>query len=603
MGEEAGMTDPSTPTRGNEAATPNLHRSMRMQEGAHLSQAILRCANLHISKLNFLREVSSILFDFCACDAVELRLSDRNLHYRWIAACRPTKSTHFERVRSASDDHGRVFAASPDDSDLELLCRHVASESFDREQACVSANGSFWTGDTWQPVELESTADGAAAGLRLLIGGHHRSLILTRFLLDDETIGLLHIKREEPHSFTAPEVEFCEEVAQAVGLAVAERRAQAALRERVKELTCLYGIAQLAEDRSLPREEVCRRIVELLPPAWQYPENAQARIHLDEQTYATPGFRESRFQQSAPIVTRERQRGTVDVVYLDEMPEFAGGVFLNEEKKLIDAVARELALIVERREAEEERARLRRQLVHADRLATVGQLTAGVAHELNEPLGSILGFAQLAKKHPDLPAHAENDIERIVNAALYAREVIKKLMLFSRQLPARATSIDINKVVDEAFYFLEAQCAKANVGIERNPAADLPPVVADPAQVKQVMVNLVVNAIQAMPDGGTVTVETWASPPRDHVYLSVRDTGMGIDPKFHEKIFLPFFTTKDVNEGTGLGLAVVHGIVSSHGGSIRVESDPGHGSCFIVCLPVRPPDTSELAEEEKDAKG
>jgi signal transduction histidine kinase len=106
-----------------------------------------------------------------------------------------------------------------------------------------------------------------------------------------------------------------------------------------------------------------------------------------------------------------------------------------------------------------------------------------------------------------------------------------------------------------------------------------------------------------MPDGGTMTVQTWASPELDHVYLSVKDTGTGIDPEFHDKIFLPFFTTKDINEGTGLGLAVVHGIVSSHGGSIRMESRPGHGSCFVVCLPVRPTgQPSEPTEEGKDAQ-
>ena len=111
MSGEAGMTNPSTPTWPDEAANPNLHRTMRVQEGAHLSRAILRCANLHVSKLDFLQEVSNILFDFCACDAIELRLSNRNLHYRWVAVCRPTKSSQFERLGSARDDRGRVFAA------------------------------------------------------------------------------------------------------------------------------------------------------------------------------------------------------------------------------------------------------------------------------------------------------------------------------------------------------------------------------------------------------------------------------------------------------------------------------------------------------------
>ena len=283
----------------------------------------------------------------------------------------------------------------------------------------------------------------------------------------------------------------------------------------------------------------------------------------------------------------------MEVVYLEERPELAAGAFLKEEEKLIDAVAREVALIVERKEAEEEKSTLQHQLIHADRLATIGQLAAGVAHELNEPLSSILGFAQLAKKCPDLPSPAVQDLEKIVTASLYAREVIKKLMVFARQMPPRKADVDLNEVVEDALYFMEAQCAKKDITVLRELAPDMPEITADPAQLKQILVNLVVNAVQAMPHGGALTVSTRSSG--SSVQLGVGDTGTGMSEETLDKVFLPFFTTKDVHEGTGLGLAVVHGIVTSHGGSIDVESHPGQGTRFEIRLPLSGPEETQEA--------
>ena len=137
---------------------------------------------------------------------------------------------------------------------------------------------------------------------------------------------------------------------------------------------------------------------------------------------------------------------------------------------------------------------------------------------------------------------------------------------------------------------------KKGVEVVRELAQGLPEITADPAQLKQVLVNLVVNAVQAMPDGGTLTVSTRASD--SCVLLIVKDTGAGMSEDVREKVLLPFFTTKDVNEGTGLGLAVVHGIVTSHGGSISVESRPGYGTRFEIGLPVTAPDDTQEAGQD-----
>jgi two-component system NtrC family sensor kinase len=361
---------------------------------------------------------------------------------------------------------------------------------------------------------------------------------------------------------------------------------ETALRERVKELTCLYEIAQLAARPGITAHELLSEIANSVRNAWQYPEITSVRISIDGSSHDTPGFRDGPHRQSAPIVISEAPRGRVEVVYAEDRPELDEGPFLHEERNLINAVAAQIASIVQGREAQQERLDLQNQLRHADRLATIGQLAAGVAHELNEPLGNILGFAQLAEKCPGLPDQGRADIEKITAASLRAREIIKKLLAFARQSSPDKTKVDVNLLVQEGLYFFQARCAKQGIDLDLALAPDLPAITADGSQLTQVLVNLVVNAVQAMPDGGRLTVGTRAAA--ESVLLVVEDTGIGMSEEIVKKLFVPFFTTKDIGQGTGLGLAVAHGIVRSHGGRIEVQSAPGQGTRFEVWLPLSP---------------
>jgi signal transduction histidine kinase len=164
-------------------------------------------------------------------------------------------------------------------------------------------------------------------------------------------------------------------------------------------------------------------------------------------------------------------------------------------------------------------------------------------------------------------------------------------MMFARQTPPKKMLVNLNQLVQEGLYFLEARCARQGVEVIRILDPDLPEITADSAQLHQVLVNLAVNAVQAMPAGGKLTLRTARSD--DRISLVVEDTGTGMDEKVLKMIFMPFFTTKEVGQGLGLGLAVVHGIVSGHRGSIKVQSRPGEGSRFEVILPVSGPAEKE----------
>jgi signal transduction histidine kinase len=167
---------------------------------------------------------------------------------------------------------------------------------------------------------------------------------------------------------------------------------------------------------------------------------------------------------------------------------------------------------------------------------------------------------------------------------LYAREIIKKVLYFGRQTHPKETQTDLNKLIGEWIDFFESRCEKSGIQIVVERDEGLPIVNGDPAQLNQVLVNVVVNAIQAMPAGGTLTIKTmWQE---GWVSILVEDTGQGIEEENMDKIFLPFFTTKEVDEGTGLGLSVVYGIVNEHGGSIEVDSKKGRGTTFEIKFPI-----------------
>jgi signal transduction histidine kinase len=229
---------------------------------------------------------------------------------------------------------------------------------------------------------------------------------------------------------------------------------------------------------------------------------------------------------------------------------------------------------------------LEQQLQHADRLAKVGQLAAGVAHELNGPLNNILGYAQLSSKQQDLPEQVYQDLDNIIRFSLHAREIVKKVMLFSRQLPPGHENIDLNKVIKESLYFTEPLCRQKKIDIKCDFEENLPKMKGDFSQLRQVVVNLVVNGAQAMPDkGGKITLQT-LTDSKNRIEMIISDTGTGMSPETIEHCFMPFFTTKDVDQGTGLGLSVVHGIIKSHNGVITAHSTLGKGSRFHVTFPA-----------------
>ncbi len=226
------------------------------------------------------------------------------------------------------------------------------------------------------------------------------------------------------------------------------------------------------------------------------------------------------------------------------------------------------------------------QLIHADKMASLGKLAAGVAHEINNPLGGILLFGGLLLEDMDLADPHWEDVDRIVQEARRCREIVNSLLDFAHQKKRYHEPVDLNAAVEQCLSLLGNKAIFHNIRVERRFAESLPLVTGNPSQIKQVFTNIVPNAMDAMAGEGVLTLTSAFDEARSEVSVSFADTGPGIPGEVRSRIFDPFFTTKEPGKGTGLGLSLSYNIIRMHRGDIRVQCPPGCGTTFTVVIPV-----------------
>jgi signal transduction histidine kinase len=252
----------------------------------------------------------------------------------------------------------------------------------------------------------------------------------------------------------------------------------------------------------------------------------------------------------------------------------------------LEALVRDVS---ERKRLDDETRDIYHQLLQAEKMAALGQTISGVAHELNNPLATILSWAERLSQRPALDEAMRRGLETILGESERAARIVRNLLTFARKRQTTRAMVDVNQVVRETLALRAYEQHVTNISVIDALAAGLPRVFADGHQVQQVLLNLVINAEQAMLSAngrGALVVRTWHDVDRESVVLEVNDDGPGIPDDVQPKIFDPFFTTKEVGKGTGLGLTVAYAIVQEHGGRIRLESRIGAGTSFYVELPV-----------------
>jgi len=255
------------------------------------------------------------------------------------------------------------------------------------------------------------------------------------------------------------------------------------------------------------------------------------------------------------------------------------GVLQNTFKDMVVSMGR-------RREAAEDR------LVQSEKQASVGRLAAGVAHEINNPLTGVLTYTHMLLRRKDIEDDIRSDLQTIVESTERVRKIVKGLLDFSRQTKLDKEPTDVNMLIRSVISPMENQALVKGVGIKFDPGENLPKLTLDRSQFQSVLINLIINALDASEPGGSINIYTAtdlsaSDAGKKGVEISVADTGSGIPPEDLDKLFDPFFTTKEVGQGTGLGLSVSYGIVQRHGGTIRVQSEVGKGTRFFIWLPIK----------------
>jgi signal transduction histidine kinase len=459
--------------------------------------------------------------------------------------------------------------------------------------------------------------------------------------LGSKVIGVLDLQSREIDAFRPQDVATMELLADQLSIAVENARLYGEIRQSVQELTTLNKISQaitstldLQETLTIITDHTTRLLGVAATSVVLYDETNQdlwfaaasgegSEFVLGMRMAIGQGIAGWVFEEGKPVLVPNTSKDrrwfsgfdvdsgfstrSILCVPLQAKGQTIGaieainkekGPFDKEDLRLLSSMAAPAATAIENaklyealrqgmRKLEETQA----QLIQSAKLAAVGELAAGVAHEINNPLTSIIGFTRLMLE--DLPADHQmrGDLETIDREAARTRHIVRTLLDFARTSEPVLRPADLNALVEESVMLVCTRSVLAKVALEKE-TSPLPPVMLDANQIKQVLVNLLNNAVQAMPDGGRLTVSTWLADEqsdgahRQMAAVAIRDTGMGIEPGNLGRIFDPFFTTKEVGQGTGLGLSVSYSIVEKHNGRIEVNSAPGEGSAFVVLLPI-----------------
>jgi two-component system NtrC family sensor kinase len=285
----------------------------------------------------------------------------------------------------------------------------------------------------------------------------------------------------------------------------------------------------------------------------------------------------------------------VEVQSKDEIGELAAS--FNQMTERLKAANKELiewgtTLEKKVKDRTKELLEMQGQLIQSEKLASIGKLAAGIAHEINNPLGGILIYSHLLLEDQKKDTVQYENLKKIVKETTRCKDIVKGLLEFSRPKEPQMVPTDINDIVNRALSLFERQALFQNIRVNKEFAA-LPQVVADGSQLQQVFANIIVNAAEAMDGNGTLTIRTVLDRPGGYIKVEFADTGHGIKEEDMPRLFEPFFTTKEVGKGTGLGLAISYGIVQKHEGSIQVRSELGKGSTFTVTLPVQKEESDE----------
>ncbi|QID16238.1 transporter substrate-binding domain-containing protein [Nitrogeniibacter mangrovi] len=354
------------------------------------------------------------------------------------------------------------------------------------------------------------------------------------------------------------------------------------LAARVREQACLHGVFKASEDLNTPLRVMLHDVADALRTGLACADAASVEVDWDGQHHATGTAQNAGTRLSAPLLAEGQTHGQLTVTYDPPRASADDRTVHDQARGLLDLVAQRLATVFERRALQDERRELDRQMFQMEKLTTMGELTMGLAHEIGNPLGGMKAVAQSLQHEAALPDDVHEDLARLEAEIDRLSAFLRSFHGYAAQQAPAPEACALERILDDVLFWTRRDARSGKVRFEVAGLDTLPPLRADRHQLKQVLLNLVMNAIHALPEGGTVAIR--AARAGATARLEVADSGAGIAPELLTRIFEPFFTTR--RDGSGLGLPIVRKIVEDHGGSVSITSEPGRGTRVTLIWPL-----------------
>ena len=569
-----------------------------------------------------LRELMSSLLGFMkklsGCEALGIRLRDGDDFPYYTTRGFDDDFVEAETHLCVESIEGQLEQDELGNPVLECMCGNIICGRFDPSMPFFTDHGSFISNHTTELLASTTEEDRQARTRNRFNAEGYESVFLVPLRAGGETFGLLQFNDRRKEYFSPEFIDQVERMSGNVAIALAQRKAEQALKESEQTYRELLSnlnsgvvvhapdtsilVANPAASKILGLSEDQMSGIKAMDPQWKFLRDDGSDMPLDEypvnQVLST-----NKPLRNLVVGVNRPQTGDVAWALVNGFPVHDGSGQL--EQMVINFVD-----ITERKKAEEEKEKLEGQLRQAQKMEAVGRLAGGVAHDFNNILTGINGYAEMLLEglEPGDPMRA--DMEEIKSAGERAAGLTNQLLAFSRKQVIAPKVVQPNEILENSQKMLRRIIGE-DIDLVFVPEKKLGRIKADPAQLDQILVNLAVNARDAMTDVGKLTIETQnitldqefcdshvGAEPGDYVMLAVTDTGHGMDDETRSNIFVPFFSTKDKGKGTGLGLATVYGIVKQNNGFITVYSEPGTGTTFKVYFPRVMEKADKLSKEK-----
>jgi PAS domain S-box-containing protein len=577
----------------------------------------LRLVNESSGTRDLVRAAAIFFQQQSGCEAVGIRLREGEDFPYYEARGFPEEFVLAENSLCARDQANCVIRDSSGYPVMECMCGNVVCGRFNPAKRYFTERGSFWTNNTTELLATTTEADRLARTRNRCNGEGYESVALLPLRMGDQRLGLVQLNDRRKDLFALEAIKLWERLADQLAVALAKFRAEDTLRESEKKYKDLYQQLKESESkfRSLAEQSLVGTYI-IQDELFKYVNPRFAEIFgydagelIEQKKLLDLVIPEDRRMVESTV--RKRVSGESPDLHYDFRGLKKNGDLVHVEvfgsRTLYNGAPAIIGVILD----VSEKKKLESQLLQSQKMEAVGQLTSGIAHDFNNILSAIIGYASLMRMKMSKDDPFRHYVEQILAGTDRAANLTRSLLTFSRKQLSNQMPVDVNALVTRVDKLL-----RSIIGEDIDLRLALSPeeliVNADAGQLEQILMNLATNARDAMPTGGILSIETTVvgadtaglgpENGRQGTYalISVTDTGVGMDEKTKEKIFEPFYTTKDLGRGTGLGLSMVYGIIKQHHGYIHCYSEPRMGTTFKIYLPLLA--AMETARPEKTAE-